>query len=464
MQLFVSYARTDRPRVESLVMRLRQAGIEVWLDSDLVGGQEWWDRILAQVRSCDAVLAAISKDALRSGTCRSEREYAARLGKPTLPVVLEPITIDLVPPDLARLQMIDYSKPGEAAAFQLIGAVFRLPRPVRLPDPLPAPPAVPTSVMVTMVDRVSAPQLSRDQQLAIITRLEQALGSDGDPAEREIAIELLGQMAMRSDLFAVSDRRIQELLRHDHGRSAIVEPGPAAEPPGAGPEPRPGATAVGPPVPGPIFISYRREDKVAAYVAGSLYERLTREFGEAMVFQDIDSIEPGDDFVEKINSAVESCAVLLALIGDGWLEMADEAGQRRLDDPEDFVRLEIEAALARNVRVIPVLVGEAKQPSSRQLPKELALLARRQAQPLRANQLAIDTGRLLKVLEKTFAERQSPPASQRPLSVGRPWSVSSGESRVFAGDSHDHQGQLRRACWLPWHPGSRSRPWGSPTS
>jgi hypothetical protein len=79
-----------------------------------------------------------------------------------------------------------------------------------------------------------------------------------------------------------------------------------------------------------------------------------------MVFQDIDSIEPGDDFVEKINNAVESCAVLLALIGDGWVEMTNEAGQRRLDDPEDFVRLEIEAALARNVRVIPVLVGEAK--------------------------------------------------------------------------------------------------------
>ncbi len=94
--------------------------------------------------------------------------------------------------------------------------------------------------------------------------------------------------------------------------------------------------------------------------------------------------------------------MLLALIGDGWVEMTNEAGQRRLDDPEDFVRLEIKAALERNVRVIPVLVGEAKPPSSGQLPAPLAGLARRQAQPLRANQLAIDTGRLLRVLEKTF--------------------------------------------------------------
>jgi TIR domain len=156
-------------------------------------------------------------------------------------------------------------------------------------------------------------------------------------------------MARRNDLYVVSERRIQELMRRDHGLSPIVEP-----------QSSPVATAAGLPVPGPIFISYRRQDNVAAYVAASLYERLTREFGDDMVFQDIDSIEPGDDFVEKINNAVESCAVLLALIGDGWVEMTNEAGQRRLDDPEDFVRLEIEAALARNVRVIPVLVGEAK--------------------------------------------------------------------------------------------------------
>jgi hypothetical protein len=110
--------------------------------------------------------------------------------------------------------------------------------------------------------------------------------------------------------------------------------------------------------------------------------------------------------------------VLLALIGDGWLEMTDEEGHRRLDDPEDFARLEISAALERNVRVIPVLVGGAKMPGSRQLPEKLARLARRQAQPLSASQLSTDTARLLKVLEKTFAERQSPSAaSGRPLYV-----------------------------------------------
>jgi len=92
MQLFVSYARPDWLRAESLAVQLRQAGIEVWLDSDLVGGQRWWDRILGQLRSCDAVVAALSKASIRSQACRSEREYAIQLGKPVLPITPSPVT------------------------------------------------------------------------------------------------------------------------------------------------------------------------------------------------------------------------------------------------------------------------------------------------------------------------------------------------------------------------------------
>src|SRR6266508_306274 len=109
---------------------------------------------------------------------------------------------------------------------------------------------------------------------------------------------------------------------------------------------------------GRIFISYRREE--TAYPAGWLYDRLADRFGGGQAFKDVDSIQLGDDFVEVITSAVGSCDVLLALIGDEWLTITDEDGQRRLDDPNDFVRLEIEAALTRNVRVIPILVDGAR--------------------------------------------------------------------------------------------------------
>jgi hypothetical protein len=150
------------------------------------------------------------------------------------------------------------------------------------------------------------------------------------------------------------------------------------------------------------FLSYRREE--SAYPAAWLFDRLADRFGADQVFKDVDSIELGDDFVEVITSAVGSCDVLLAVIGPRWLTTTDEEGRRRLDDPDDFVRLEIEAALARNVRIIPILVDDARMPRAADLPASLARLVRRQALELSPNRFELDTGRLLRVLDKTLAE------------------------------------------------------------
>jgi hypothetical protein len=111
-----------------------------------------------------------------------------------------------------------------------------------------------------------------------------------------------------------------------------------------------------------IFISYRRDD--SAGYAGRLYDRLAAHFEPENVFMDIDAIEPGLDFVEVIEQAVGSCDVLIALIGKQWLAIKDGQGRRRLENPEDFVRLEIKTALDRNIRVIPALVGGAAMPNS----------------------------------------------------------------------------------------------------
>src|SRR5215208_5049092 len=160
-----------------------------------------------------------------------------------------------------------------------------------------------------------------------------------------------------------------------------------------------------PVVPGRVFMSYRRDD--TDFPAGWLYERLISHLGRGQVFKDVDSIELGDDFVEIITSAVGSCDVLLALIGDQWLTIEDEDGRRRLDDPDDFVRLEIEAALTRNVRVIPILVEGARLPRADELPPSLARLVRRQALELSPARFDFDTSRLLKVLDKTLAEMRT---------------------------------------------------------
>jgi len=169
------------------------------------------------------------------------------------------------------------------------------------------------------------------------------------------------------------------------------------------------------PSPGRIFISYRREE--TAYPAGWLFDRLVDRFG-GQVFKDVDSIELGDDFVEVITNAVGSCDVLLALIGDQWLTIKDEDGQRRLDDPTDFVRLEIEAGLKRDVRVIPILVAGARMPRTADLPPSLAKLVRRQALELSPARFDFDTGRLFRVLDKTLAEVRT--AQEQPAAISVP--------------------------------------------
>jgi TIR domain len=153
---------------------------------------------------------------------------------------------------------------------------------------------------------------------------------------------------------------------------------------------------------GQIFISYRREE--TAYPAGWLFDRLAQHFGAAQIFKDVDSIKLGDDFVQVITRAVGACDVLLALIGDQWLTITNDRGRPRLEDPDDFVRLEIKAALERNVRIIPILVDGAKMPRADDLPAGLVGLERRQALELSPSRFEYDTSRLLNVLDMTLAE------------------------------------------------------------
>jgi hypothetical protein len=125
-----------------------------------------------------------------------------------------------------------------------------------------------------------------------------------------------------------------------------------------------------------IFISYRRAE--CAVHAGRLSDQLEAHFGSHVVFIDFESIQPGRDFIEAIREEVSSCKILIAIIGQQWLTCSNERG-RRLDDPKDYVRMEISAALNQGIRVIPVLVQDAEMPREQDLPDDLAPLARKQA-------------------------------------------------------------------------------------
>jgi hypothetical protein len=141
-----------------------------------------------------------------------------------------------------------------------------------------------------------------------------------------------------------------------------------------------------------IFLSYRRDD--AASAAGRLADRMRERFGGDSIFRDLDSIGAGDDFPDTIREAIRAAAAVLVVIGRRWLDARDAGGGRRLDDPGDYVRLEIETALALGVQIFPVLVEGAQMPREVDLPPTLAPLARRNAWELSERRWSYDAEQL----------------------------------------------------------------------
>jgi hypothetical protein len=161
-----------------------------------------------------------------------------------------------------------------------------------------------------------------------------------------------------------------------------------------------------------IFISYRRQD-TAAY-AGRIYDRLSAKYGEHNVFMDIDRIEPGQDFVDAINHSVAEAGVLLVLVGREWIKMTDKSGVPRLDNPEDFVRLEILAGLEQKTVIIPVLLADAEMPSAQALPAPLQPFARRNAIEISDSRFHSDVDRLIEAIEKIFNPQRAAVPPIRP--------------------------------------------------
>ncbi len=169
---------------------------------------------------------------------------------------------------------------------------------------------------------------------------------------------------------------------------------------------------------GGIFISYRRED--SGPYAGRLRDTLSSHFGADQIFRDIDRINPGERFPHVIEQAVGSCDALLALIGPRWLSIKDENRQRRLDDPKDYLRQEIIAALGRDdVLVIPVLIGPVPMPGHDDLPEPLAALAEHHAVRVSDEGWDDQVARLIRSLEPVVqdvspAPRHEPPRREPP--------------------------------------------------
>ena len=148
-----------------------------------------------------------------------------------------------------------------------------------------------------------------------------------------------------------------------------------------------------------VFISYRREDSAGHVLA--IHDGLTLAFGSAQVFKDTDSIPAGRDFVAPIEDAIARSDVILAVIDKGWLTETNAAGVRRIDNPTDFVRMELETALQRGIPVIPVLVGGADAPRVSELPPTLSRMASYYAIPIRNDYFQRDLDDLIQRLHRS---------------------------------------------------------------
>ncbi len=159
-----------------------------------------------------------------------------------------------------------------------------------------------------------------------------------------------------------------------------------------------------------IFLSYRRDD--SAGFAGRLADALEVAFGHGSVFRDVDDIRPGEDFAQAIESHLRGVSAVLVMIGPNWLG-ASSGGKRRLDDADDFVRQEIQAALASGKPLIPLLVSNATMPLAADLPAAIAGLSRRQAVVLTDSNWRGDVERFVKDLRALLQARGNVPVQRR---------------------------------------------------
>jgi tetratricopeptide (TPR) repeat protein len=201
---------------------------------------------------------------------------------------------------------------------------------------------------------------------------------------------------------------------------------------------------------GKIFINYRRDDSIST--AGRLHDRLAQTFGRNNLFMDVDHIPAGVDFVDYLNKQVAACDVFLAVIGPNWLDAKDDGGRRRFDNPDDFVTIEIAAALARNIRVMPVLVDGARTPKADRLPDSVKPLVRRNAVEVRNTHFGRDAEALTSQVGEALK-------GARPVTRQWPFMATAAARLMVAGSAMAlllvgwiGLYQMGAPVWVPWTP------------
>jgi hypothetical protein len=208
-RVFVSYSRHNLDSVKEVINNLKAAGIDVWHDQTLTGGQHWWDKILASIRERDVFILALSPESLESEACKSELSYVMQLGKAILPVIVaDGVNLNLLPHPLSEIQATD-CRGDLKSVLALVASINSAPDCPALPDPLPTPPQVPRSYG-DIVDLVESPNpLSSQEQIQLLFKIEEEFYDDKSRVDLR---DILLRLKRRDELLAKIDNKIDQLL------------------------------------------------------------------------------------------------------------------------------------------------------------------------------------------------------------------------------------------------------------
>jgi len=210
MNIFISYSRADEQEVKQIIEDFDSLGYKVWFDKELSGGQSWWDRILSEIRNCDLFVFVLSVKSNNSTACSREYTYAYKLNKRILPILVDDVSTNLLPPALTAIHFVDYRDKGRNSVLGLVKALNSLPEASPLPDPLPPSPEVPISYLGNLKAEIEANQvLSFEDQSAILLKLKERLKNK---AEEKDVYQLLRKFKQRDELYHRIAEQIDELL------------------------------------------------------------------------------------------------------------------------------------------------------------------------------------------------------------------------------------------------------------
>ena len=399
--IFINYVRKDRQTAALLVQRLEARGYSVWWDAGLVPGQDFGRSIMEEIQSAKAIFTVWSAASVQSQWVMSELQYSLDRGIKLFGIRTEDVELPLGFRQYNVPLITDWSHGLDATLKALDVALGRI-------------------LGVVPGNDSSSLEWDKLRDSFDTRKLESFVQCFPQSAYAELARERLASLGwerlrLSDDVQALKKfadefpntapgeharKRIQLITNIRHSSATQRQPGRSAPPQNL--MRRLLSLIISSPqrhAPSPdVFISYRRDD--SADITGRIFDRLVQRYTKVKIFKDVDSMPLGVDFRDYIKSVLDSCSVCLVVMGPNWLGSRDAQESRRIDEPRDYMRVEIESALENGIPVIPVFVSATSMPPEDELPESISALAFRHGMEVRRDpEFHTDVNRLISGIE-----------------------------------------------------------------